>query len=101
MSWSYFMLIASEEQKALEIVTFGRNRISAEKSLSWSLQSQLFHFCLLGFVCLGMLETKCSQIGTTVNFLDESKRCLRSVKSVRHFGKCHANHVNRARVFIG
>ena len=35
-----------------------------------------------------------------VNFLDESKRCLTFVKSVRHFRKCHANHVNRGRVFI-
>ena len=36
-------------------------------------------------------------IWTVLNFLDELKSCT----SVRHFVKCHANHVNRAGVLIG
>ena len=59
------------------------------------------NFCLIVFCVFVCWGRNVPQIGTIVNFLDESKRCLTFVKSVRHFGKCHENHVNRVRVFIG
>ena len=40
-------------------------------------------------------------IWTVLNFLDEFKSCTFVFTFVRHFVKCHANHVNRARVLIG
>ena len=69
-------------------VTFSRTFVGGHlekrrgRAYSGTYHTTLFHFCLLVFLCLGMLETKCPQIGTIVNFLDESKRCLTSVKSV-------------------
>ena len=54
-------------------------------------------FCV--FVCC---RRNVPQIRTILNFLDELKSCLTIVfTSVRHFVKCHANLVNRARVLIG
>ena len=41
------------------------------------------------------------QIWTVLNFLDELKSCTFVFTSVRHFVKCRANHVDRARVLIG
>ena len=97
---SYFMLVAGEETESAGKKRFGRNRISAEIPLLERTVTAV-PFLFACFLCLVMLETNVPQIGTIVNFLDESKRCLTFVKSVRHFGKCHANRVNRARVFIG
>ena len=54
-------------------------------------------FCV--FVCC---RRNVPQIRTILNFLDELKSCLTIVfTSVRHFVKCHENHVNRAPVLIG
>ena len=94
------MLIAGEEtESAGKIERFVRNRISAEISpLERTVTAVPFLFAC--FLCLCMLETNVPQIGTIVNFLDESKRCVTFVNCVRHFAKCHANHVNRAGVFI-
>ena len=93
------MLIAREEtESAGKIERFGRNSISAEIP---ALESQLFQLCLLVsrvFVCW---RRNAPEIGTIVNFPDELKRLFTFVKSVRHFRKCHANHVNRGRVCIG
>ena len=57
---------------------------------------------VLPFFCLFFVFVCCRRnvphIRTIFNFLDELKSCLTIVfTSVRHFVKCHANHVNRAR----
>ena len=58
-----------------------------------------FVFFVCVFVCC---RRNVPQIRTILNSLDELKSCLTIVfTSVRHFVKCHANHVNRARVLIG
>ena len=95
---SYLTLIAGEEtESAGKIERFRRKRVSVEiPSLERTVT--VFHFCFHVFCVFVCWRRNVPQIGTIVNFLDESKRCLTFVKSLRHFGKCHANHVNRARV---
>ena len=99
------MLIAGEETDcAGKIERFGRNCISAEiPPLECTVTAGPFLFacvlCLLSFVSFVYWRQNVPQIGTIVNFLDESKRCLTFVKCVRHFGKYHANHVNLARFY--
>ena len=94
---AYFTLIAGEEtESAGKIERFRRKSVSAEiPPLERTVTDVLCLHVFCAFVCW---RRNVPQIGTIVNFLDESKRCLTFVKSLRHFGKCHANHVNRARV---
>ena len=76
-------------------------KILANSCLHTSNSRQIFHFFCLFFVFV-CCRRNFPQIRTILNFLDELKSCLTIVfTSVRHFVKCHANHVNRARVLIG
>ena len=96
--------VNEETDCAGKIERFGRNCISAEiPPLECTVTAVPFLFacflCLLSFVSFVYWRQNVPQIGTIVNFLDESKRCLTFVKCVRHFGKYHANHVNLARFY--
>ena len=90
MSWSCCMLIAEEETESAGIIErFGRNR---------SISRNLTHGACVFIRC----RRNVPQIWTILNFefLDEMKSCTFVFTSVRHFVKCHANHVKKERVFL-
>ena len=86
------MLIAEEEtESAGKIERFGGNVISP-------LVLRFSSACFFVFI---HCRRNVPQIWTVLNFLDELKSCTFVFMSVRHFVKCHVNHVNRVRVLIG
>ena len=91
-------------EKKIDFERFGRNRISAEISslarTTRSSKSSSIFFCL--FLVSSGCRWNVLHSRTIVNLFDKFKSGLTFILTfVRHFVKCHAKHVNRARVLIG
>ena len=102
MSWSYFMLIVGEETESAGKTdwTFGRNRISAEiPPLEPTVTAVPFLFAC--FFCVLVCWRRNVPKSGLLWIFSMNQNVASRPSCPCHFGKCKANHVNRARVFIG